>query len=274
MTPKYRFNADQHLHELYVNGEWQPLVGTSSAMSVVAKPLTWWSSGLAVQAFGCPDAKLLTKIKNGKATEKETEQLGYAAAKWLDDNHFMQSRELIALWDKAYRAHATTLKEKAVEGVDLHAELERFIRDQIDGNQTPKEYPPEIYPFIQWADANVKTFLWAEAHCYSETHWIGGISDCGFIDNDGKSAIIDFKSSKEAYITQFWQCAGYSLQIAENGTLDKDGNEIDAYHTKVDYFAILPFGAKNPVPAINVDVKGCQENFLHALALHNAMPKP
>jgi hypothetical protein len=269
---RYRFDAANHVHLL----DGQPLVGTSSAMGVVAKPLTYWSSGLAVMQFGCPDPKMLTKIKNGKATEADNKAMFKAAEAWLAQygNH-LDPMQLVSLWDKAYRAHATTLKEKAATGTDLHAELERFVRDEMTGDR-PKsvdEYPKQIWPFIEWSRSNVKQFLWSEAHCYSEEHWIGGICDCGLILNDGRVGIIDFKSSKEAYLTQHWQCGGYAVQIELNGTFDAEGNEIDAYHTKFDFTAIVPFGAPIVKPHLHEDVEASKRNFLNCLAIHNALPK-
>jgi hypothetical protein len=247
-------------------------------MSVVAKPLTYWASGLAVMELGCPDPKMLTKIKNGKATTQEItdfQQAAYDALPSLPRDGL----SLMKLWDRAYRAHATVLKEKAVEGVDLHAELERFVRDQIEVPYSFKDiqenYDKKIWPFIEWSRANVKAFLWAEAHCYSEKHWIGGISDCGVILNDGRAGIIDFKSSKEAYLTQHWQCGGYAIQLEENGSLDAEGFHVDAAaYRPFSFTAIVPFGAKEILPHFNVDVEASKRNFLHCLAIHNAMPKP
>jgi hypothetical protein len=268
---RYRFDAANHVHLL----DGQPLVGTSTAMGVVAKPLTYWASGLAVMEFGCPNPKLLTKIKNNQSTREESKLIFDAAEKWLAQygNH-IETYQLINLWDKAYRAHATTLKEKATIGTDLHAELERFVRREIKKQPNfSNDYDKTIHPFIEWATDNVKTFLWSEAHCYSEQHWIGGICDCGLILNDGRVGIMDFKSSKEAYLTQHWQCGGYAVQIEANGTFDAEGNEIDAYHTKFDFTAIVPFGAPIVKPHLNEDVEASKRNFLHCLAIHNALPQ-
>lgn len=37
---------------------------------------------------------------------------------------------------------------------------------------------------------------------------------------------MDFKSSKEAYLSQFFQIEGYDIAISENGIFDADGKHI------------------------------------------------
>jgi len=276
----YHFNSAKHLHELFDAGQWRPLIGTSSVLGVIAKPLTWWASGLAVKEFGCPDPKVLTKIKNKKATEEEIGLLVQSAEATKGDISQMTTREYVGLLDRAYRAHKTTLDDTADKGVDLHSELERFVRwhMNVEPEPAPLVWHPRIQPFIEWTDKNVDRFLWSEMNVYSERWWLGGISDCGLVDKQGRYAILDFKSSKEAYLSAFWQAAGYDLQIMENrGGFDADGNRTTddqtCYHDGADYYAILPFGMEKPEVQINEDVKDCRENFLHALALYKALPR-
>lgn len=266
---KYTDEKGEHLHTL----DGRPLIGTSSASDVLAKPLTWWASGLAVKEFGCPDPKVLTKMKNKKASQEELDAFYKSAESMLTIIRGMDVKEYMKLIDRAYRAHQTTLKDKAEEGTDLHAELERFVKDEMAGEKRlPEAYHPRILPFIEWARKNIARYLWSELNCFSETHWIGGISDLGFEDVNGKTGIMDFKSSKEAYLSQFWQCGGYAIQITENGGYTPDGEQIFPPGTKFDYFAVLPFGMERPEPQFNVDVAGCQINFLHELALYKALP--
>lgn len=281
MTNPYRFNQEHHLHELNVNGEWVPLTGTSSVLSIIAKPLSYWAAGLAVKEFGCPDPKVLTKIKNKKASQEEIEALHQAANARLSEIEQMTIQDYIKLLDKAYRAHATTLKETADEGTDLHLQLSNFVRARMD---LGPEYTwhPRILPFVRWTDANVDRFLWSECNCFSRKWHIGGISDCGFIDKQGRMGILDFKSSRESYLSQFWQIAGYDIQISENGGYDADGNKTlslpthhendDRQRLKFDYYCVLPFGMAEPKVQVNEDVEACKANFLHALALYRAIP--
>lgn len=268
---KYLDEKGQHLHTL----DGRPLYGTSSVSEVLAKPLTWWASGLAVKEFGCSDPKVLTKIKNKKAQPEEVKNHYDGLTKMLLLIQKMDVEDYAKLVDKAYRAHTMTLKEKAQEGVDLHAECERFIRDEMAGlNKAHTEYHERIKPLIDWSRNNVAKHLWSEGNCYSEKHWIGGISDWGVELKDGRVAIVDFKSSKEAYLSQFWQCCGYAIQIEENGVFDRDGNQIYSLDgRKIDVVIVLPFGMENPYPQMNVDVQGGKEAFLAELLLYKKLPR-
>ena len=58
----YKFDDKNHLHTL--NGK--ALTGTSSIGNVLAKPLTWWASGLAVSKLGW-----IKKTDTRKATKEE-----------------------------------------------------------------------------------------------------------------------------------------------------------------------------------------------------------
>ena len=62
---KYRFEKEQHIHLL----DERPLIGTTTALSVLNKPLTWWASGLAVEALGWYNTK----------QKKDENEIGYKA---------------------------------------------------------------------------------------------------------------------------------------------------------------------------------------------------
>ncbi len=267
---RYRYfnEAGQHLHTLND----LPLIGTSRVVSILAKPLTWWASGLAVQTFGCPDPKVLTKIKNKKATIAERDKhvsslrLAHTIIKGMSDEAYA------ALIDKAYRAHATTLKTTAVSGTDLHAECERYVKDQMRDHYLGV-YDPKIRPFIDWSSENVKRFLWSEGHTFSEKMWTGGISDAGCELASGKYAIIDFKSTKEAYCSQFIQIAGYDLQIEESGIVDADGNHLYSLEKPISEYYIFAFGSDEPKPYPYFDIVGARKAFVNTLELYKFLPQ-
>lgn len=264
---KYIDEKGEHLHTL--NGA--PLIGTSSVGSVIAKPLTYWASGLAVMQLGVPDSKVLTKVKNKKATPEEVKALYASCGVFLETLRGMDIENYVKLMQKAYTAHATTLKDKAEEGTDLHAELERYVKWVMAGGTGGNNFEERLNPFIVWTEKNVKKFLWSEAHCFSEKMWTGGISDVGAELNDGKIIIIDFKSSKEAYLGQFWQCVGYAMQIEENGWFDKDGKLIGKLEKPIDYVCVVPFGALKVEPKFNYDMSGGKEAFLAELVLYKKL---
>lgn len=252
----YTFDEKQHVHSL--GG--RPLCGTSTVMSVVSKPLTWWASGLAMRKFGWLDPKKNTPEDVQKALEE-----GFKKVKECSIQEYGQ------LLAEAYKAHATNLKETASAGTDLHAELEKYVKWQMTEKSTKEIFDEKIMPFIKWAERNVKRFLWSETYCYSEKLWLGGISDCGVELNDGTCGIIDFKSSKEVYPAQFWQCAGYDLQISENGGFDKNGKQLFKLEQPIKFYAIVPFGAKNVEPVFNYDTEGCKQAFAAALILYKKL---
>src|ERR1044071_7674045 len=106
--PRYRFidEGGQHLHTL----DGKPLLGTSTVVDVLGKPLAYYASGRAVMEFGVPDPKVLTKLKNGKATKAEKSVLFEALGNFIVGLKMMSSVEDYAkLCTRAYFAHKTHL---------------------------------------------------------------------------------------------------------------------------------------------------------------------
>src|SRR3990167_1365761 len=157
---KYLDSKKEHLHTFND----KPLIGTSSVGSVLAKPLTWWASGLAVKELGVPDPKVFTKMKKKQATQEEIDALNSSCGEFLTRFKDMSVESYITLLSNAYKAHSVKLADSAEEGVDLHAELERYVKNHIltQGKAVDvTEYEPRIQPFIDWTEKNVKRFLWS-----------------------------------------------------------------------------------------------------------------
>lgn len=249
----YKFNEKEHIHTL--NGK--AMYGTSTIVGVVSKPLTWWSSGMAVGKLGWTNSKLVKKEERAIIAELK-----------LNEIKNMTPDEYVKLLDDAYKAHSTKLKDSAKEGTDLHAELERFVKDHMNGKLN--DYDSKILPFIEWTQNNVDKFLWSEAYCYSEKLFCGGISDCGVQLKTGEVGIIDFKSSKEAYFTQHVQIAGYDLEISENGVLDKYGNKVGELEKAVTFYGVFPFGESVPKLHIKKNVVELKEAFTSAVSLYKS----
>lgn len=273
MQTSYRFDKENHIHSY--NAE--PLFGTSTVSGVFGKPLSWWASGCAVQTLGVPDSKIFTKIKNKKATPEEIDAMNAGLKAWLKTH---KTKLTPAYWfkmlDSAYRAHSVKLDDSADEGVERHATLEAYVKRciSIDGKvhaPSPEElakFNDTIMTFYLWAMLNVDRFLFSEMHTFSTKHWLGGIIDCGVLLKNGEVAIIDFKSSKEAYDSQFWQIAGYDIQIAENGGYDADGNKVFDLPKPVSQYIVFPFGAKVVEAQISRRIAESQACFLAALTVH------
>jgi len=248
------------------------MTGGSSVVDVLGKTLTWWASGLAVKEFsGIEDCKVLTKIKNGKATKEEKKEVQRVVLKWLEANKEITPEDYIKLCQKAYTAHAVRLDDTAQAGTDLHAELERFVKNTMDDRMA--EYDEKIQPYIEWSIKNVKKYLWSEAHCFNEDLFVGGISDAGAEMQDGSYAIIDFKSAKQVYFSQFCQIAIYNLLIDKNGLVDKNGFEIMKLDKPITSFIVVPFGAFKFMPVINKNVEELKKSGLACITLYREKSK-
>src|SRR3990167_3478811 len=246
----------QHLHTL----DGKPLTGTSSVEAVLSKPLTWWASGLAVSKFGWLNPKKHTPEECAVACEE-----GFERVRNLERDDYAK------LLDEAYRAHSVKLKDSAKSGTDLHAELEKWVKYRMGIIKESGKISDKITPFVLWAEDNVKRFLWSEAHCFDSDLWVGGISDAGAELNDGAYAVIDFKSSKEAYMNQFIQAAGYALQIDKNGLWSKDGKMNKKLDKPINALIIVPFGAEEIKPEIRYVISEYRKGFEWCVGLYRLL---
>ena len=250
----YKFDKEKHLHTL----DGKPLTGTSSVTEVLAKPLTWWASGLACEKLGWLNPK--------KA--KQEERLKNVGS-FLEIIKGMTNEDYLNLLDKAYRAHKDSLDKSADKGTDLHAELEKFVKAEMGiRNFEDDELDERIMPFIEWSRKNVDEFLFSEAHAYSERLWTGGIVDAGAELKDGSIAIIDFKSAKAAYTGHFIQAGGYALEIEENGVFDSKGEKNKKLEKPITKLIIVPFGANPVLPVIMSDIQAYKDGFESAVKLY------
>lgn len=235
-------------------------------MDVLAKPLTWWAVGVGLELLGWSKIK----DKAGNRFPMETRLAKAAAAHESIRN--LTHEQYLELLDKAYYAHDTAKKDSAKTGTNRHAICATYVAFKM---QTPDAtfQVDGISPFIDWAEKTVDKWLWSEMNCYSEKHWIGGVSDAGGIDKDGKTFIIDFKSSKEAYMSQFCQIGAYDLQISENGGYTPEGQKVFELRKPVDYYIVFPFGAEKPEPAFYHNPASMREMFLSCLSIYRKLPQ-
>jgi hypothetical protein len=242
---QYRFDRANHVHTL----DGKPLMGTSTVVGVIAKPLTWWASGLAVAELGWTK-KLDPRTSTPEQVKENASDRFLRANKTLLQLQQMGPIEYLGLLDKAYRAHADSLNKSADKGTDMHAELEKYVKRCIENETLVLEgtnsHHAQVRLFADWARANVRRFLVSEGHCYSEKLWTGGISDLLFEDKEGRLGIMDFKSSKEAYLSQFMQIAGYDIAISENGLFDENGNLIYKPDRSIGFYAVFRSVWKSP----------------------------
>src|SRR3990167_2522342 len=149
---QYIDEKGSHLHTL----DKKPLIGTSTVVKVLSKPLTWWASGMAVAKFGWLDPK-----KNTPGSVQDALQEGFSRVTSLSLPDY---EKLLA---EAYRAHSVRLKEAAGTGGDRHELLEIYVKTCIkDNGGIPLAHSvggdSAIYSFVDWSLANVKKFLYSE----------------------------------------------------------------------------------------------------------------
>ena len=122
------------------------------------------------------------------------------------------------------------------------------------GKHKEDHFAEQIRPYILWSNKNVKKFIASEAHCYSEKLWVGGIFDALAELNNGELAIIDFKSSRDVYPSQFLQSSLYAIQVEENGLFSEDGKHNKKIKKKISQLIIVPFGTDKVVPVVRHNI--------------------
>jgi len=238
----YLFDETKHIHLL----DGQPLFGTSTVVKEVMPPfLAKWGAQCAVDFV-----KDNSEEEDGGifAVEKDT----------LDD--------AVLAWSKV-RADA------ADKGTDMHEKLETYIKSCIETNKGiplahSTDETSQVSGFADWSMENVKRFIFSEKNTYSKELWVGGIVDCFAEMKDDTLAIIDFKSSKEAYFNQFAQVAGYALQLETSGYGNADGSDWVTLDKKIDKLVVVPFGVKTIKPEIITNVQGFEGVFKNLVGVY------
>lgn len=259
MSYLYKDSKGEHLHEL----DGKPLIGTSTVCKIIGKgdALTWWAAGMACEKLGWKNPKKFSSL------ECELE-----AARGWDKIREMSYEDYQKYLQEAYSAHDTYKKERAKIGTARHEELEMYVKSCLQDGGWVEPYIAEneyVKKFAEWAEENVKKFLWSEVNCYSETLWVGGIADFGYYDKKDRVIAGDFKSGKEVYLDQWIQVAGYDLQITENGGFDAEGKLIFTLEGEpIVGYCIVPFGADKFDPALTYEVESFKEGFKNTLSLY------
>lgn len=256
---EYKDSNKEHLHTL----DKKPLLGTSTVVGVLAKPLTWWASGLACEKFGWINNK---KRVDGKYITIPEKTRLEAILPQLKDIKNETPEQFLARCDEAYKAHSLKLDSSATTGTDMHTVLEEWCKKRMQGEYI--ELPERFNNFVNWVENEVDEILYSEINCFSRRLWVGGISDLGVRLKDGRHLVVDFKSSKEAYISQFIQGAGYAIQLEENHGLTDKGLKILDVNFKFDGVAVIPFGADNPQPQIKWNMEDLKQGFESCVTLY------
>lgn len=272
-TQGYRYYDTLEIpHAHFFNGV--ALMGGSTVVGVLDKPLAWWASGCAVGRMGWIYAK---KKVNGKLDFHSQSTREEAAKIVLDRLQGMTPKAYVSLLDDAYRAHSEVKDKAAEKGTVRHRLLEEYIKPCLELHEgKPTVYTGEdekVREFVEWARIHVNRFLWSEIHCYSTALWTGGIADVGWEDREGRIIAGDFKSSKEAYYSGFVQIGGYDTMLWENGGFTPKGERIFLMPGKVTGYCIVPFGQAKLDPVLKYNVDEYRTAFRHVVPLYKLKQK-
>ena len=118
-APRYAFDAENHIHTL----DGKPLMGTSTVVGALGKPLTYWAAGCALTPLGW-----LNKKKS-----KVNDRLD-AAGEAISMLRDMTREEYVDFLEQCYHAHTKVLKDSASDGTSTHKQLEHYVQSCIDDN--------------------------------------------------------------------------------------------------------------------------------------------
>lgn len=271
---RYKFIDEkrEHLHTL----DSKSLLGTTTIINeTLNKPLAFWASGMCAEKFGWINPKKHNAQEVFMAAEHGLNVLGQFFSTPLEGLSKYDTNRYIKFLDEAYRAHNVKKESRAVEGTNLHAEAESYIKCKMETGESflPS---PLLTPFIMWCEKNVKHFLFSEIHCYSERLWVGGKTDFGYESMDGEYVLADIKSRDKVYFSDFVQCGGYDIQIQENQGLNKNGNIIfdfpidlgEILQHRFNAHAIFPLGENFKEPVISRETEKNRQAFENCVSLY------
>lgn len=184
------FLFDEKEHAYFLEGK--PLLGTTTVLSVIAKPaLIQWAANCVVQYL-------------------------------KDNNPSTQSYDYIndEILEEARVAHAKKKESAGEKGTEIHAEIETIIKNAIELGggfiYNTKSEHKQVEKFIEWAVGNNVQFLASEKRMYSEEFWFGGTADFVCM-KEGKLFVGDIKTSSAIYPEHFIQASAYAHALEEMG---------------------------------------------------------
>lgn len=262
---KYQFDKEKHVHTL--NGT--PLIGTTSAMDILQPPLTWWASGLACEYLGW--------FNDNKSSKNYIPQeVGFPILqKRFEEIKKLTPKEYQKELNKAYRKHSERLKDAGEKGTSTHELVEQYIKSELTNTlyvlplDIPEFQKRQLNEFIEWAERSVKKFMWSEVCTYSKVHWLGGISDFGYIDMEDRLMIGDVKTSKDIYPNYFLQEAAYDIQLTESGGYSHTGEKILVLEREISGYTIVVLPREGTIKVgHNYNRPANQKGYLACLYLH------
>lgn len=239
-VPKEGFFFDDNNHLYFLDGK--PLHGVTSVLGVIAKPaLIQWAANEAIKFVR----------ENASYKRQKLLRKGYVVIK---DKFLEQARY----------AHAQKRDTAAEQGTDVHAEVERYVKDCVELYEgkpfVAYAEGSAIAPFVDWARKEDVRFISSEHKLYSKELWVAGTCDLVF-EKGGKQYVGDVKTYAKIWDrTPFFQCAGYGVMWKE-----MQGAPIDGY-------CVLRLSKDGSFEDMwSFDVEGDTQAFLSALTLYKAL---
>lgn len=212
----FHFNEEAHLYVL----DGKPLTGVTTILGVIAKPaLIQWSADEAVKYLGW-DKKYV-----GAQVDTYLEFVNF----WTENIKDLNADQFFDKLCEARVQHAKRKTAAGTIGTDVHAEIERLVKNAIENNNgkiNNENLNPMINNFCKWAMENDIKFLESEKRLYSKEYWYAGTCDLVF-EKDGKKFVGDIKTSSGIYGREFFfQMAAYQIGLEENGEKDFFGSTV------------------------------------------------
>lgn len=147
--------------------------------------------------------------------------------------HFkkMTENDLIGIIEEACNLHNVRREEAATKGSLAHDWIENHIKGNDPEMPEDDNVITAINAFLSWESENKIKWIASEKIVYSRKHGHVGILDALAVIN-GKTCVIDFKTSNGIYSDYYYQVASYRAAHEEETGKKLDGDSIIARFDK------------------------------------------
>lgn len=190
-------------HVYLMNGK--QMTGVTTVLQVLAKPaLIQWAADMA-----CAYVKEHGNIEDNPA-----------------GIFYCVTEEQLA---EARVAHAKKKESAGDRGTEVHALVEKYIKDCIENNEgIARTYlidDPMLQEFVTWAVMHDVKFLESEKKVYNKELFIAGTADFT-CEIGGKRYVGDLKTGSGIYPEHFYQTAAYRMMLEGMGENPYDGSVV------------------------------------------------
>lgn len=241
---EYRFNEEEHLHEILIDGVWVAMTGVSSVVKDMVNygVAAYYGSRRALMALGYDPKDAPDELKEVRAT--------------VNKMNIMLDEDLKGFLKSAYTNHATYSKARATKGTNSHDIVDKYIKKCLKENkgEIMETKEPIVQKFLDLTkDFLPYKFLASEKHGHNRDYFIAGITDVIVETEKFGIGIWDLKDRPAIYGKDLLQCGGYTLlypyQFQHVLGIPLEGKEVRTYY----------------------DIDGLQRAFINQLGVYRAM---